>query len=282
MPTLSIITVTLNNCQGLQKTFDSVFAQTFTDYEYLVIDGGSTDGSVELIKKMENKFVYGISEKDNGIYHAMNKGIRKATGEYLLFLNSGDYLVNNEVLSDVVAQSENKDIVYGILVVDEKGQLWHKQYPAKLQFSFFLTDTIPHPSSIIKRSLFDTVGMFNEKLRTTSDWEFFLNAICKHNATYKYLPVPFTVFNTDGISQQKENWEWIRKDKQEVLKKNYAAFLDDYKIADETRLALADQRQRLHNVGNSRVWKLRNWLVSSGFVKTLKKITAPEASPGNM
>ena len=100
MPELSIITINLNNCAGLQKTLDSVFAQTFTDYEYLVIDGGSTDGSAELIKKQENKFVYCVSEKDNGIYHAMNKGIRKATGDYLLFLNSGDYLVNDEVLSN--------------------------------------------------------------------------------------------------------------------------------------------------------------------------------------
>ena len=132
----------------------------------------------------------------------------------------------------VVAQSENKDIVYGILVVDKKGELWHKEYPEKLQFSFFLKDTVPHPSSIIKRNLFDVVGLFNENLRTTSDWEFFLNAICKHNASYKYLPIPITVFNTDGISQKKENRQWIWQDKQDVLNNSYAAFMDDYKECD--------------------------------------------------
>lgn len=271
MPKLSIITINLDNCAGLQKTMSSVFAQTFTDYEYLVIDGGSTDGSVDEIKKHENKLVYWISEKDNGIYHAMNKGIKNGQGEYLLFLNSGDYLVNEEVVSSLLAQTENKDIVYGILVVDDKGRIYHKEYPEKLPFSFFLKDTIPQPSTIIKRRLFNTVGSFNENLRTTSDWEFFLNAICKYNASYKYVPVPFAVFNTDGISQQKENWEWIWNDKQEVLKKNYAAFLDDYQSSDDNKLELAGYRQRVKNMENSRFWKARNFLARLNIVKSNNK-----------
>jgi glycosyltransferase involved in cell wall biosynthesis len=89
---LSIITINLNNASGLQKTFDSIFSQDFTAIEYIVIDGQSEDGSQELIKQYAGKINYCISEKDTGIYNAMNKGISKATGDYLLFLNSGDYL----------------------------------------------------------------------------------------------------------------------------------------------------------------------------------------------
>ena len=93
-PTLSIITVNLNNCDGLQKTIDSVVGQTFTDYEWIVIDGGSMDGSRELIEQYADCLAYWCSEPDNGIYNAMNKGISRATGEWLLFLNSGDSLFN--------------------------------------------------------------------------------------------------------------------------------------------------------------------------------------------
>src|SRR5215213_3812369 len=98
MPQFSIISINLNNAEGLQKTFDSVFNQTFTDFEYIIIDGGSSDGSEEIIKENADKFSYWVSEKDDGIYDAMNKGIAKATGDYLLFLNSGDHLLDSSIL----------------------------------------------------------------------------------------------------------------------------------------------------------------------------------------
>src|SRR5690606_22317295 len=109
---LSIVTINLNNLVGLQKTMQSVFNQTFTDYEYIVIDGGSTDGSKEYIEKHTNKLVYWVSEKDGGVYEAMNKGIIKATGEYCNFLNSGDYFWNNSVLEKSLVHNE-VDIFYG-------------------------------------------------------------------------------------------------------------------------------------------------------------------------
>src|SRR5690348_17657794 len=109
MPKLSIITINLNNVKGLQKTMESVFAQTFTDYEYIIIDGGSTDGSVSEIKKHQNKLVYWISENDKGIYNAMNKGIVKANGEYILFMNSGDYLYTDNTIKEVFQKSNNED-----------------------------------------------------------------------------------------------------------------------------------------------------------------------------
>ncbi|MEP7170167.1 MAG: glycosyltransferase, partial [Bacteroidota bacterium] len=101
MPLFSIITVNLNNAAGLKKTIESVVTQTFNDVEYIIIDGASTDGSKEVIKNYETKISYWVSEKDTGIYNAMNKAIKKAKAEYCLFLNSGDSLTNKKVLNDV-------------------------------------------------------------------------------------------------------------------------------------------------------------------------------------
>ena len=101
MPKLSIITVNLNKAKGLQKTIESVIFQTFTDYEYIIIDGGSTDGSKQIIEQYADKITYWVSEPDSGIYNGMNKGIKVAKGEYCLFLNSEDYLLSNEILQNV-------------------------------------------------------------------------------------------------------------------------------------------------------------------------------------
>lgn len=250
---------------------ESVFDQTFTDYEYLVIDGGSSDESVDEIKKHQNKFVYWVSEKDHGIYHAMNKGIARAQGEYLLFLNSGDYLVNEKVFGQMIAECEGKDIIYGILVVDDKDKRFNKEYPEHLNFSFFLRDTLPHPCTLIKRSLFERIGLYDENLKSTSDWKFFLVAVCSYNVSYKWVPVPFSVFTNDGISSRKENREWIREDKQQVLQKYFPAFLDDYKGMDECQLKLKDCRQQLINIENSRFWKMRNRLAEFSLARFFLK-----------
>jgi acetyltransferase-like isoleucine patch superfamily enzyme len=120
---LSIITINRNNAAGLRKTIESVVSQTYTDFEYIIIDGASTDDSVNIIKEYAEatlpcgeglgERLYWVSEPDKGIYNAMNKGILKANGEYCLFLNSGDWLYDNDVLNDVFSISPTEDIVYG-------------------------------------------------------------------------------------------------------------------------------------------------------------------------
>lgn len=113
---LSIITVNLNNLEGLKRTYESVVCQTFTDYEWIVIDGGSTDGSREFIEQHQDKFAYWCSEPDKGIYNAMNKGIIHAQGEYLNFMNSGDCLACEETLARVLVPNHTEDIIYGVTV----------------------------------------------------------------------------------------------------------------------------------------------------------------------
>lgn len=111
---LSIITVKLNNRDGLKRTIDSVVSQTFTDYEWIVIDGGSTDGSRELIEQYQDHFAYWCSEPDKGIYNAMNKGIAHAKGEWLQFLNSGDVLYSNNTLASVFSSKYDADVLMAI------------------------------------------------------------------------------------------------------------------------------------------------------------------------
>ena len=115
MPKLSIITINYNNLEGLKKTFESVFMQTYQDFEYIVIDGGSTDGSKEYIAENADKINYWVSEPDKGVYHAMNKGIMKANGEYLLFINSGDELFENNTIEKSLSNLHTEEIIAGNL-----------------------------------------------------------------------------------------------------------------------------------------------------------------------
>jgi len=227
-PKLSIITVNLNNLTGLQKTMQSVFEQTFTDYEYIIIDGGSTDGSKEYIEQYSDKLDYWVSEKDGGIYNAMNKGILRAKGEYCLFLNSGDHLLDkNSLLKFEINKNTLYDIIYAdIQVVNQFTGNYIKKCPDFLKFSFFVFNTLPHQSTVIRKTLFDS-NLYNEELKIVSDWEHFMLSVIKYNATYMHIPEVISVYNEDGISAKMGDLLWREKD--ERLEKYFPMFIDDYK-----------------------------------------------------
>ena len=134
---ISIVTINLNNLEGLKKTFQSVFSQDYTNFEYLIIDGDSKDGSVDLIRLNNKKISYWISEEDKGIYDAMNKAITQAKGDYILFLNSGDYFSGIDSLSKLVGTKIDADIVYGNIGMYKDTILEIKKYPAKLTLHYF-------------------------------------------------------------------------------------------------------------------------------------------------
>ena len=199
---VSIITVNFNNLEGLKRTYESVVSQTFTDYEWIVIDGGSTDGSREFIEQHQDRFAYWCSEKDNGIYHAMNKGIRQAKGEYLNFMNSGDTYACNETLAGVFSEHRTADILYGYMM---RGHINAKYYEyfsmeSSLHWSILYSNTLPHQSSFIKKTLFDVVGLYDEVLKSASDAKFFKEAILNYKATYEFIPKKIAVFEGNGIS----------------------------------------------------------------------------------
>ncbi|WP_294590397.1 glycosyltransferase family 2 protein [uncultured Bacteroides sp.] len=225
MKKLSIITISYNNAEGLNKTMESVIGQTLQDFEYVVIDGGSSDNSKNLIERKQEYISYWCSEKDSGIYNAMNKGIRKATGEYLLFLNSGDILHDPTVLEDIYPLLSGEDIVYGdLLFRGENGKGHVFVYPDKLSIDYFLERSLGHPSSFIKRDLFSK-DLYSESLKIVSDWEFFLKKIVLEKVSYKHIYRTISIFDTGGVSSQ--SLDLCNEEMEAVLRKLFPGMLYD-------------------------------------------------------
>jgi glycosyltransferase involved in cell wall biosynthesis len=217
MTKISIITVNLNNKDGLRKTIESVLNQTYKDIEYIVIDGGSTDGSIEIIKQYENQINYWISEPDKGIYNAMNKGILKATGEYLQFLNSGDCLVEETIITKVFEIPRIADIIYGHLnIVFDKDCKVHKSLNEdRLSLAYFFKDTLAHPSAFISRKLFN-VGLYDENYKIAADKKFFIEKIIFQNCSIQQIDMIIVNFNTNGISYSPE-YQSISKEENDKI-----------------------------------------------------------------
>jgi glycosyltransferase involved in cell wall biosynthesis len=205
---LSIITVNFNDANGLQKTIESVIAQSFSDFEYIIIDGGSSDNSANVIKQYENRITYWISEPDKGVYNAMNKGILQAKGEYCLFLNSGDTFYSDTVLEKVFNTNYIEDIITGNFLkqypknaIVDKGHAYDRAKEGKslTLFDFFISN-IPHQATFIKRKLFDRYGLYDENYKIVSDWLFFLKTIVWEGVKVKYIDTTIACFNMEGIS----------------------------------------------------------------------------------
>ncbi len=207
MPLLSIITINYNDAIGLEKTIKSVISQSFQDFEYIIIDGGSKDNSKHIIEKYQLKITYWVSEKDNGIYNAMNKGIIQAQGNYCLFLNSGDYLADNDVLLNVSSQLDNTDIVYGDMIIDRNHKLEYAKSPEILLFEEMIRGTLWHPVSFIKKELFDKFGLYNESFKIIADYDFFIKNLYVNHVSKKHISVFISVFNTNGIGSSEKYQE---------------------------------------------------------------------------
>lgn len=217
MPKLSIITINLNNAEGLEKTISSVINQTYRDFEYIVIDGGSTDGSVDVIKKYADTLTYWVSEPDTGIYNAMNKGIRKASGEYCQFLNSGDWLVVPDVTERMMEGMPDCAICYGNKITMQNGiERIHKGFEGKpiTLLDMFLY-TIDHSPSYIRRDLFGKYGLYDETLKIVSDWKFYLTSVGLNNESVAYRDVNIAMFDVTGISNR--NPSLCRDERQLVI-----------------------------------------------------------------
>ena len=205
--TLSIITINYNNRDGLQETIDSVLSQTWRDYEWIIIDGGSTDGSKELIERYQENLAYWCSEPDKGVYNAMNKGIDKAKGEYLLFLNSGDCLYNSEVLAKVWKDAHSADIVSG-QVGKANGQLLRTcDYSIAKQL---ILDTLSHQGTFIKRTLFQSYR-YSEDYKIVSDWIGWVKWLLIENRSFEYVSTLIATQQPGGISSIQSELEIERE-----------------------------------------------------------------------
>ena len=230
---LSIITVNFNNAVGLKKTVQSVLGQDFKNWEYLIIDGGSTDGSKEIIEANAASLSHWVSEPDEGIYHAMNKGIAKAEGEYLLFLNSGDFLADTTALSRFIGhQGFTGDIIYGDYLFAEGS----KKYPDELYPAYFMKTSLPHQSTLFKASVFDKLGSYDLQFPMGADRAFYIKAHLADNIKFAHVPVFLTHFDLSGISNDPE-WKSRKLSEDErLLKHCYGGMYHEMKAEIEQEL----------------------------------------------
>ena len=221
---LSVITVNYNDRNGLLSTIHSVVGQSFKDYEYIIIDGGSTDGSVEAIRQNEDYITYWVSESDNGIYDAMNKAIKVASGDYCIFMNSGDCFFTNDVVENVLPLLDGTDIVYGNTHYTDGKIRYSKNEPDL--FSFFYVSCWCHQSTFIKTELLKKY-LYDDSLRIVADWKFLLQTVIKDNCSYKAINLNISLYDATGISST--NKELYDKERAIVLKEMFTdRYVEDY------------------------------------------------------
>ncbi len=203
MKRLSVITVNLNNARGLRKTLQSVITQSWSDREIIVIDGGSSDESLAVIEEFRSHLSFVHSGKDAGVYDAQNKGIALASGEYCLFLNSGDYLASPDVLSAVFSRRRDEDILYGNMIIYYgNGKTRLGRMPRRITLEQMIGDTLWHPVSFIRRTLFEKYGKYDLSFRVVADYHFFLRVLLVEQVSYYHTGVTVSVFDTSGMSSQ--------------------------------------------------------------------------------
>ena len=217
---LSIVTINFNNAEGLKRTLESVACQTYRNIEHVIIDGGSTDNSVDVIRDYEHsvfsnqKSAYSISwmsENDKGIYNAMSKGIRKATGDYIWILNSGDCVADADVVErmmDILEKNPYPMLLGNIVKVYPEGRketerkIRNANTPKPMDVSMltFYRGTVPQDAAFVRRDLFEKYGLFDDTLKIVSDWKLYLNMIALGEVVPMYVDIDVVLFDMMGVS----------------------------------------------------------------------------------
>ena len=201
---ISIITVCYNSCDTIEKTFQSIKSQSYQNIEYIVVDGGSTDGTLKIIELYNNEIKKYISESDKGLYDAMNKGIALATGEFIGILNSDDVFTDNKVIENIVKfhKKNNVDASLGNVTQFSKGGKKVRKYsaknwiPEKLKIGFMP----PHPSIFFKKELFEKHGNYHLDYVSGADYELIVRFFLKYNISWKFSNITTTAMLIGGIS----------------------------------------------------------------------------------
>lgn len=222
---VSVITVCKNSESTIEKAANSLISQTYENREYIVIDGGSTDGTLEIIRKHEDKVDVLVSEPDSGIYNAMNKGIERSSGDVLFFLNSDDYFHDDQVLSDIIDEFRKDSkikVVYGNAVMFDGGSeklMRHDNVTKK----YFYKNTICHQAVFARKEVYETVGNFSEKYKIHADTDWLMRAyfIPGNAAGFKYVDRNVCFFSAGGICSNPVYAEKYRYDRQEISAKYF-------------------------------------------------------------
>lgn len=275
---LSIITINRNNATGLEKTMQSVASQSFKDFEYVIVDGASTDGSVEMIKKNESQFAHlrWLSEPDAGIYNAMNKGIRMASGDYIQILNSADALASDVVTEKMLEALEEKgkpSILYGNMIkcFPNGRKVVDKCFAGQeITMLGMYTGTLNHDPAYIRRDLFEKYGYYDEMLKIVSDWKWYLQAIVLGGEKPQYVDMDVTLFDMSGISENANSKAVIREERGKVLEELIPlAYLRDYQQYAEDIYLM--RRIHRHRWADKLVWFVERSLFKVEKWKNSKK-----------
>jgi len=280
---LSVITINRNNAAGLEKTLQSVAAQTIKEFEYIIIDGASTDGSVEVIKKYESQFAQlkWVSEPDMGIYNAMNKGLRMALGDYIQILNSADALAAPDVIERMFAALEklgHPSILYGNMIkcFHDGRRMIDKCFAGQeITMLGMFSGTLNHNPAYIRRDLFEKYGYYDENLSIVSDWKWYLQAIILGDEKPQYVDIDVTLFDMTGISEIEASKQRIKEERKKVLEElipdvylhDYECYSDDiylmrrirrypwaYKLVWFMERCLFKMEKRRNKMKNQQVW----------------------------
>lgn len=267
---LSIITINYNNAEGLKKTLASVAAQSVTEFEHVVVDGASTDGSADIIREYAASASYPVrwvSEPDKGIYNAMNKGLRMASGEYVQVLNSGDIYASEHVVADMTEAMRQcgeevngkwPEFLYGNMIRRHPdGTIDGKSGRVEYSLRNYYTSTMNHDCCWIHRSLFERYGLYDENLKIVSDWKWFLSAIGLGHVKPVYVDIDVTIFDLTGISER--NLQLRNEERRKVLEELVPpAILADY---DKHAFDMAQMdKLRQHKWAYKLVWTLERIL----------------------
>lgn len=224
---LSVITINLNNANGLLNTAKSIIKQSSKNFEWIIIDGGSADKSCEIISSYQQHVNYWVSEADNGIFHAMNKGIQKAKGNYLLFLNSGDQLHNEQIIAQIIPLLQHHSVYYtrALYISDEDHKSRIIRYPKNLDIDFFLKNSLNHQNCIFKKSLFDKYGLYDDQYKICADWDFMFRLFLNRE-TFVYIEkIIISRFYRDGISS---NYKALENERTQAIFMKYPEYKERY------------------------------------------------------
>lgn len=222
---VSIITVCYNAEDSIEKTMISVLSQSYRNIEYIVVDGKSTDGTMDIIKKYEKNISKIISEEDEGIYHAMNKGVRYAHGDLIYFLNSGDLLFNNDVVQNVISlysKNRNASIIYGNIIAYDSYMYKSLEMFRPTPFHVMTRGGINHQAIFAKKELFRQAEPFDLNYRVFADYSWLLKSIYIYNAELHYIEQPIVFYQMNGYSQK--NLKKCFSERLDIIKKYWRYF----------------------------------------------------------
>lgn len=266
-PLISIITVVLNNRVGLELTAASVVNQIcFSNMEWIVIDGGSTDGGVDVLKSYQDELTYWVSEPDGGIYEAMNKGLMHANGEYVLFLNAGDALCSADVMTHVLEDTRYGKVDYlsGNIYYTIDNEVIGKSYSPKVVTGLYLfKESLGHQSTFMRTSRLKEYGGYDTKYRIVADAKFFFEDMIMRDASYSKLDFYVSNYDLSGVSTI--NWTANKKERERFLKE----ILPERIYADYQRMAYGEttlEKLECKMGKKSFLYKLLTYLAIFGYI----------------